>query len=341
MRRAPIAAASLVVMAIALIGCASNEPTGSAPIVSAEPVVESTSPTPTLDPVVIGPANMPPAAFGGDCAAALSVDDISEVLGMDVVDPARSFSDEAMTNVGGLECEWRGPDGDAVILAVVPRAGLDGAVFPEDLAPRFFEECTGGSYCAWQGGDDTAWVGLTFTTPEGATLDDVEAGGNALGQRVLGNYASAGDDPWIRDTAGWFPALDCAQVGNAIGAQLGVPITGQISGWDADRPPTGHVMALEGSRQASCYLRPDGDTAFSMTIWPGLGETLSVDGATETDFGVPGVTVYEGGLEDYRGRAFVLTDGVNRIDYWMHTDDAEAKRKVAVAVAAAAASDFQ
>lgn len=31
----------------------------------------------------------------------------------------------------------------------------------------------------------------------------------------------------------------------------------------------------------------------------------------------------DGGLEDYCGRAFVRIDGVNRIEYWMHTDDSD------------------
>lgn len=336
MRTPPLAgiATALALLGLTLAGCASPAP-AETPAVSAEP-----TPEPTIEPIVIGPAEMPPVPFGGDCAKALSVDDIAEVTGVTVAPEAPSQG-EAMGNVGGLECEWLAANGDRVILALIPRAGLDGAVFPEDLAPTFFGPCTAGSYCAGQGGDDNAWVGVTLVAPEGTTQEDFDAWNEELGRRALENYAATADAPWTRDRAGWLPALDCGQVGDAISAQLGVPVAGQISGWDADRPPTGYVMALEASQQTACYLVLDEAQGASLTIWPGLGEALRADGATEVDFGIPGITAYEGAESDYRGRTHIMTDGVNRIDLGARTGDAEAQRRFAVAVAAAVASDFE
>ncbi|KRB38485.1 hypothetical protein [Microbacterium sp. Root180] len=336
MRRSSLAAALPVLVAVILTmtGCATPAP------VETPAASSPAEPTPTIEPVVIGPAEMPPVAFGGDCANALTPEDIAEALGTTVVPRPRTL-DESIANVGGLECEWRDANGNAVILAFIPRVGLDGAVFPEELAANFFDECTGGSYCAWQGGDDIAWVALTLVVPEGTTRGDVDGWGEALGQLAIENYSAAVDDPWTRDRTAWFPTLACEEVGDAIGAQLGVPIVGRASGWDADRPPTGYVMALGGSRQAHCYLTSDGGQGMSVTIWPGLGETLAAEGATNVDFGVPGVTAYEGGQDDYRGRDYILTDGVNRIDLWVRIDDTDAQRRFAVAVAAAAASGFE
>ncbi|MGL4256911.1 MAG: hypothetical protein ACRCSL_11305, partial [Microbacterium sp.] len=147
MRLSPLAAALPVLAAVVLTmtGCAAPPPVETPASPSAEPV-----PDPTVEPIVIGPAVMPPVAFGGHCAKALTIEDLFDVTGIEfapedtVDDPLTS---KVVANVGGLECSWVSGDG-RVYLDTIPQAGLDGARFPH--VEDYFEDCDRlAPGCAW------------------------------------------------------------------------------------------------------------------------------------------------------------------------------------------------
>lgn len=334
MRRSSHAAALIgLAVAVTLTGCATPAPVETP---AASPSASASQPP--VEPVVIGPAEMPPVAFGGDCAKALSADDVAEVLGVPVTAEAVE-SEDYLVNMGGLACEWTAESGASVELEVVPRAGLDGAVFPEEYEASFFDQCSYDGSCRWQGGDDAVWLALTFRAIDGAAQDDVDAWGEAVGARVTANHAAAEAPPWTRDRTGWWPVLDCAQVADAVGVQLGEAPTGEMSGWDADLPPAAYVLAIEGARVTRCSLDGvDGTTSAMVSIEPGMGG-VPVDGATAVELGVPGITAFS--VADEYQLPYLLTDGVNRIRLSVRADGPDGETRLLTAIAAAAASGFQ
>jgi hypothetical protein len=342
-RPSPLAALAvgLAAFSFALTGCATGagasvEPPAAVP--SSEP---TPTPTPTVEPIVIGPAEMPHVVFGGDCDAALAVEEVADVLGAEVTVNARSYGPimkSSMSNIGGLECSYT--TGEAHLeLAVIPRTGLEGA--KSLTTGSYFEGCNGGQYCSWQGGDDLAWLALTFIYT-GMTQEEADSEAAALASNVLANLAAAGEEPWTRDRTGWWPALSCDAVADAVGSQAGVVLTGEDEGFP-DIPVPAPAMAAAGSRQAKCILwDDDSETVVGFVrISPGLGAApLRTDGVP-VDLGAPGISAETGPGDSGHG-PFFLSDGVNRVEVETYGDTSlGTPMELAVAVAAAAASDFE
>lgn len=339
MRPSPLAALAvgLAAFSVTLTGCA----TGAGASVETPAAVPSSEPsaTPTPEPISLGPAELPPLEFDGDCQHALAAEDLAGIVGTGVTpDPE---GDRYLANMGALECTWTGADIGAVRLYVMPRSAIDGPVLPAREESAFFDECSyDGSTCAWQGGDESVWIAAEFVAPH-AVQEEVNAWGAAIAARVLENRSAHPAEPWTRDRTGWWFALDCAQAATAIGAQLGRPVEGMSYGWDADRPPVGYAVGLTTAGHTQCLLSDaeSGQLWRTMRVYPGEGGRAVDDGYVTVDFGVPGITVYADATDREDGRStYVLTDGVNRIELSVSGDSAE---QFAVAVAAAAASDFE
>lgn len=334
--RTAVLASGLVIVALAATGCA----TGAAPAETPAAVPSSEpSPTPTVEPIALGPAEMPPLAFDGDCEAALPAAELAEIVGVAVT--PNSAERTYLANVGALECTWDGADGREVGLVVVPRAAFEGEAFPTEYEAGFFGQCSYDAYtCDWQGGDSSVWISASFVASRG-TQEEANAWGEAIGARVLENRAADPGVPWTRDRTGWWWPMACAQVNDAVGAQLGQPLGSLQMGWDADRPSPAYAIAITTAGQSRCWLGEPGSDFGSFWIHPGEGARPAGEGYEAIELGVPGITASVREVEDGRGRpTYMLSDGVNRIELWVSADDAPVER-ILVAVAAAAASDFQ
>jgi hypothetical protein len=340
MRHSPITllGASLAAVALLLSGCATPAPT--TPGASAEPSEQTPTPAPTSasDPIVIGPAEMPPVAFGGDCEKVLTPADIAEVTGKELALQPPIQVEPPIDSAGGLRCGWSDElsDGASLRVGVLPQAGLDGAEIDADHAQIYFVECHW--VCSWEGGDESVWLEISFQYPSAMTRGVIDEWGEALGARITARYADASADaPWVRDRSGWWPKFECGQLADAVGAQLGIALEGTAAGYDS-RPAPVQWMAHRASRGTRCHLEGEGT---NLGVWTsaGLGGSLTADpgweSSTPIDLGVPGITAQQASEE-----AIALSDGVNRASFYVYEAPVPV-RDVAAAIAAAAASDFQ
>lgn len=335
MRCSPRSAVLLgLAVVLTVTGCATPAPTETPAASPSAP-----APEPTVEPLVIGPAQMPPIAFGGECAKALSLADVTEVLGAEAtLDGSRPEGRTSIDSAGGLQCAWTTPEAQ-LTLDVIPRSGLNGAAFPEERAARYFDECNDGWFCSWEGGDHQVWLALTFTN-QGMTRSEVDAQAEALAPRVLANFATAGDEPWTRDRTGWWPALACDDLAVAVGSQSGDALTGE-EGRIEDLPYPGYLITQEGTGHTDCTLYDDAGAVVGRVVTdPGLGAPPLWSGGEPVDLGAPGITALASPIGDTRW-VYVMGDGVNRVYVEAGDSSVGTPEQFAVAVAAAAASDFQ
>ncbi len=341
MRTSPLAnlVLGLAVISVVLTGCATGaaEPAGNP---AAAPPTEPSA-TSTAEPIVVGPAEMPPVAFDGDCAQALSIDEVSELLEVTATEQPVA-PDEVLLNLGGLTCRWSEADDLALMVHAIPRAGLDGAELPAEFDDML--ECPSDPVasealhrsCAWEGGDDELWLGLVLPLHGQQTAADIDEAGTALAERILERHAASGAQAWVRDRSTWWPSFDCAQVATALSAELGEPVDGQVVPWDADLAPIGRIMKREAGRLSDCSFAGSAGPAGSVHVYPGLGGG-PFEGVATVDLGIPGITAYEP-IDD---GPYIVTDGVNRVEVWSYETSAIEPRDFVAAIAAAAASDFQ
>ncbi|KRB38484.1 hypothetical protein [Microbacterium sp. Root180] len=338
MRRSPFAALGIGLAALGLVltGCATPAP------VETPAASSPAEPTPTIEPVVIGPAEMPPVAFGGDCAKVLTTDDLFEVTGIEFAlqDGVEDnpVTDNVVANVGGLECSWAGGDSE-VYLDTIPQAGLDGTRFPH--VEDYFEECDRvAPGCGWYQSGDALWTSVYFATP-GVTREQADVWGEELGRRVAENHTATAAEPWTRDRSGWWPVFDCAQIAAAVNAQAGdALLVGEVDGF---RGGPGPEMAREASRETQCTLTsPEGAEIVRMTTRAGVGDVSdSSTTMTPVDSGVPGISMSLGGDEGGGTEWYVLSDGVNTVRLSASASALNSPEELALAVAAAAASGFE
>lgn len=327
----------LAAVGLALAGCAQTPGERPAPTGDASPAPD---PSPTVEAIAVGPGEVPPTVFGGDCGSVLSAADLADVLGADAapaeVSPPQSRSNSQ--NAGGLMCRWTTSEGSLEV-GVIPRAGLGDAEFPDALVARYFEECNDGWFCSRQGGDDEVWFALTFTD-QGMSQADVEAKSEVLAPRLLANHAAAGDEPWTRDRTGWWPALDCDGVAAAVGARWGSELTGEPAGLEHLPLPI-FLMSAEGAGAVDCTLADaSGATVGRVVADPGLGVTPFWASGEQVDLGLPGITAVGIDLESDRP-VYIMSDGVNRAYFDAVGTPVGAAESLAVAVAAAAEADFE
>ena len=338
MRRSPLAAVLAVATVIALAGCATAPAAKPDPTPPAPTPTPTPTPTTTVESMVVGPAESPPVAFGGDCTRVLEPDDIAEVMGMSV-EPATSEPDPVLgANVGSLWCSWASPQG-SVRLTVIPQAGLDGATFPADSVKYYFEDCDTDWVCGWQGGDSSIWIGMALSHPE-MTRESVDAWGSALGERITGNHEAVRDEPWVRDRTGWWPTFTCEQIAAAVGAQLGAEVTGEFVGY-IDPPAPGMVMADVASRHVQCMVSAPQDVGIAV-LSTRAGTAASAPASPAVALGIPGITAATISAGYYLGgQGFSITDGTNVV--WLEAASAGgwSEQQIATAIAAAAASGFQ
>lgn len=336
MRHSPLAALIVgAALGLALTGCTPS------PNVSTTPeALPSATATPTVEPVVIGPTDTPPVAFGGDCSKVLAPEQIADATGLSLELQVSSANEGTSANVGALWCAWEGPEGRAVRLTIIPQAGLDGTTFPADSMKYYFEDCDADWVCAWQGGNDSIWIGLSFQSVPDMTRQSVDAWGAALGEQIMAHHSTAGDEAWIRDRNGWWPTVDCDQVAESVGAQLGLALSGEQVGY-IDPPAHGHVMADLASRYSVCSLSTS-DGAGMAVLSLTAGTASSSPSSPSIELGIPGVTAATTDAGYYLdGDGFALTDGTNLVWLEAASSGERSPQQIATAVAAAAASGFQ
>jgi hypothetical protein len=248
---APAAAALAVIGALA--GCAPEAGPTAAPTPAATTPIQD--PTPTASATVISPGEKPPTVFDGDCAAALSPEDVRAVTGIEMLLTSSDTSGD-VGNVGGLGCSWDA-GGSAVRVEILPRAGLGDAQFPADQVEYYFEDCNAEWVCSGTAENDDVWVAASFQSFPGTDRVTIDEWSAALTDVVFENLSAVDTEPWTRDRSGWWPDLDCEAVAAMLSGEMGTVFSGDTGGY-IDPPLPGVLLAAQASRWSNCYLLDGG-----------------------------------------------------------------------------------
>ena len=337
MRRSPLALGLALSVVLALTGCApaeSNGPT-STPVAASSP---TPTPTSTAEALIVGPAELPPQVFDGDCATAIEAAALAQALGysVDEVRGRDMKSSEGIRSAGGLSCEWDGGRID-----IVPRDGLGDAELPAAMSDYYFVTCDWA--CAWVWETDSLWITGADWRIDGRTRAEVDALGSAVGPHIAERWESTGEQPWTRDRTGWLPEIECDAMAAAVGEQLGGTLIGAEASYHD--PPGAAVTLTDIASNASwCVLSAEGRMLASVHVSGGRAWSTPTDpDAASVDLGVPGIESYESaGFGYIRGASYELTDGISVIRADVLNDHPEwTADQLVTAVAAAAASGFR
>lgn len=333
MRRSALAAAAMLAVLTAVVGCAAE----SDPPVDPTPTTMPT-PAPTAEAIVVGPAEAAPQVFGGDCGAAIDLAVLTEASGYTVAEvtkPDMQWS-AGVLSAGGLSCEWEGGQ-----LDIVPRAGLGDARLPAGEYEYYFVNCDWA--CAWVWETDDLWISGSDWAVQGRTRAQLDAIGAEVGAHIAERWESRDEHPWTRDRAGWLPVLECDAMASAVGQQLGAQVTAQPAGYH-DPPYPVRAITDIASHTSWCALSL-GDRMFA-EVRSSAGEGWDAPrdvSAARVELGIPGISAYPAGEWGYLlGAPYQLTDGINVTYATVDDSDLEwSEQQIITAIAAAAASGFQ
>jgi hypothetical protein len=305
-RSLPLALAALAVLGT-LTACAPAAQGAASPTPDAPPAA---TPTPTPTAAMVTAGQLPPAVFGGDCEVAVPAGVLAAATGIQGIEVTRRDADwtRAISNIGGLVCEWRGGNvsGD---VAILPKVGLDGAALPAAQAEYYFDACDWG--CSWEAESADLWIsGYASDLPD---LGRAEADriGAEIAAGIAADAAAAGID-WQLDRMQWWPAQECDALAAELTTQLGQPVTAQAAGYH-DPPSAATALADIASRRTWCAFESDGrqiaiavfESGAAWDVpWADLGEAV--------DLGVPGVEAFLSTQGGYLGgQVYEATDGIN------------------------------
>ncbi len=339
MRRFATAVLAAAVV-LALAGCAT--PTDTPPPEPAPTPTPTASATPAAQVRTVGPTEMPPTVFDGDCALALTAEEAVQITGLPFALES-SESSGSMANVGGVNCTWHA-EPVALRVQIIPQAGLDDAEFPEDSVDYYFEDCDPNWVCGWRWESEDLWIAGSFQFAADMTRESIDAWGSALGAAMGAHFEANPGEPWERDRTGWWDTLDCQAAATAIGDGLGMALAGEQAGY-IDPPAAGWVMADIAAHMSDCAISvPDGgDQVVLLHTTAGTGSAPPewVLSYTPVDLGVDGITASTGGRGPYGGEQYYLTDGVNTASIEARSTATHSPEQIAAAVARAAASGFE
>lgn len=214
MRSRLIGLALAALTVLTLTACAPSTPPGpstSAPATTAAPSPTPT-PTPTLEPAVV--------SFDGDCAKALSDEEVADALGepaqLFVRDPATfghgssNLMPAATSGIGGLSCTWRGEtDSRTVTISVV----LLSTVAQETVDAAHPMVCEGGGGAPMECTVALA-VGDTWLIVDADAESVVNAVLAPVGSRLADQHpqpATMPEDAWgVPDCSTLQPAIESA-----------------------------------------------------------------------------------------------------------------------------------
>lgn len=334
-RLSALSAASAAFALLALSACSPAAPTPT-PV----PTAPDRGPEPTEFAMIVGPGEKPPTVFGGDCDAVLTADEIAATAGQGAEVYAESTGD--VGNVGGLLCAWSGPTG-ATTVEILPLGALGDAALSEDDRKYYFEDCDPNWVCSWSTQTDTLWIATSFQFVPDMTRESVDEWGAQLAGAIDRRFRESPSEPWERDTAGWWPVLDCAALADGVGTALGDTFVGESTGYP-DPPHPGVVLAALASHHASCLLTGPDPAVMPIEVTASAGEAWMLPAFADDeplDTGVAGITAWSNsGHESVSSQSYSLTDGVNAL--WLNAPSTGpwAASEILKAVAGVAASGF-
>lgn len=246
-RNAWIAGSVAAVLVAAIAGGAVATSTLSAPQIATTPsptLTESVapSPTPTPTPTPSPTTVAPSVAFDGDCAAVLTEDAVSSVVGVPMA-LSNGLSAQSASVLGGVSCQWvaTGDGYQAVGVAVFPWA-----VVPENVRAEVgvVPDCTDGYSCDYAQRFDDAAVLVWASRAE-----ELTALAAAVGERAALSPGTARSLP-----VGAWVVPECSDVRDAVDRTRG---RGDVVDHRGDYYPRGFSWQVMSERGAAAYCAVD------------------------------------------------------------------------------------
>ncbi|WP_426324527.1 hypothetical protein [Microbacterium sp. E-13] len=289
----------------------------------------ATEPAPSPTPEDSGPATDTDGvpAFGGDCAATLTDQEVDALRGIGMVRSDYRWRTGANDVLGGIDCVWVSEE--AYLTANVHLFAYPESVVPAAVRDAVAEGCVdsgngGGVTCTASGVVDGTWLLIRASGP----ADQVSASGvDAL---YTAAAARLGDHPRATPatrTSQWWAQPDCASLVSQIDPALyGFERIALLEPTTSD--PGVHpeaIVSLAGAAY-SCELHftsGSGDTSTGevvrIDVVPGGASTFptaaGADGASPVTVSGTRAAVIVPGLDRYEGsgEVIVATDGVNML----------------------------
>lgn len=345
----------------ALISSDRDAPSVSSPEPTTSP--ESTpTPTATPTPTVVPPPAPDPAPpvlevpsagttpFGGECANALTDEEVDALRGIPMVRSDYRWQTGANVVLGGIDCVW--VSAEEYLSATIHLFAYPESVVPDEVREGVVPGCQPvngeGSFveCSVAGTVDGMWLQLRAVARD----DQLSAGGvDALYASAVARLSAYAPGVPATRTAKWWPTLDCAALlaridpmsyghervaildaqgytGPSTERAEGIPtLAGATSSCDL------HFTSGSGDATSGEVVRfavvPGGAIVFQTAVDAELSVPVQVDGAQ--------AAVIAGGLDRYEGSGAVIvaTDGVNVL---LVTPDMATETAKAAPLAAAA-----
>lgn len=242
-----IAGSIAAVLVVAIAGGVVATSTLSAPQIATTPsptVTESVapSPTPTSTPVPAPTTLTPSVAFDGDCAAVLTEEAVSSIVGVPMA-LSNGLSAQSAEVLGGVSCQW-GATGDgyqAVGVAVFPWA-----VVPETVQAQVgvVPDCGDGFSCDYAQRVDDAVVLVWASRAE-----ELTALAAAVSERAALSLGTAPSLP-----AGAWGVPECSDIRDAVDRSRGGM---DIVDHRGDYYPRGFSWQVMSERGAAAYCAVD------------------------------------------------------------------------------------
>lgn len=277
--RRSLVIAAAVAAALAFAGCASTAPPGTATSTpSASTAQPSPTPTPTPEHTI---------AFGGDCSAVLSDDDLAAIVGVET--RPREYvgtADVGLRTLGGIECAWQAAEdigylADGIyslIVVVLPTASVSADLRAEASTAaciRIYD----GATCTLGADVGGVWVAAQVdqfgNEPPTALLQSTLDTASAHVPGAIAPVALPATGQW------WSLGATCEELGERLGLAdfLG---EGYVTGWWEGDPTLAwtYRVVRDAGATASCHWNPNygsaaGDAAVygltSLTLSPGAG----------------------------------------------------------------------
>lgn len=234
MRSQGIGAALLVVAALVLAGCSpTTEPPQTEPtsVVSSPTPDASPTPTETPDPV----EQQASVAFDGDCSAAISDENVADLLGpeghlagSDDTSAQAHLVDAAALAAGTLSCSWQTAVGGDFIHAVMSPVDTIAPEIVDDAQPASCgDDGWGGQECSVSVAVGDAWLTLVAPTEDILTRAMASIGAELVTQTP--SAAVTPEDAWAIPT--------CAALVPAV--QAAIPGGTAVEGFPSDNNPGG------------------------------------------------------------------------------------------------------
>lgn len=308
-------ASLLLISALILSACAAEPEASSSSSPTATPSM-SASPSPSLTPQPVA------QAFGGDCGAMLTDDEVAELIGepiqLDTVEEARERLglEASLVWAGGIVCDWES-ERERLQVIVMPRDIVPAGQDPDDADVNGAPCASVSVQCRWIAASGSWWVhAAVFPVAEHESWIESPEAAETVGVKIdarVGRWSPPADrapegarfadcETTLSEVSSMIPDAGVAQRGAEVGVLDFLVITSQLAlgcpweipagaVWIRVQPSLGAFESEDLSQaNAEDYALPSGRNAHRTVLSPYWATLMTVDGDTRYSVSGSGVS---------------------------------------------------